>query len=343
VGQAFLFGDEEKRKFRFLMRQWADFSGLSILTHCLMDNHFHLLLWVPPFVSLSHSDVVHRLQKVWPEKRIEEWEAFYQDQSDDRKLKMLEAVTERMSNLPEFMRVLKQSFSRWYNQRGDRRGTLWDSRYRSVVVEENPLALMSVGSYIDLNPVRAGICKDPASYVWSGFGQACQGDTRSQDGVVDLVRLSRGYLPLAAQQLRTRKLNKELHWNQVGSVLADEQSQRAAPKGWADAHNPYRIWLYAKGGSQADNPYAKEKFRKRKGFDPLKVVEEFEKCGQVPIAPLTSRKRRSFSRGVAMGSPGFLEALMQEFRSCFGENRKKASRKMKDAGPLGLGVLRQVD
>jgi hypothetical protein len=32
-----------------------------------------------------------------------------------------------------------------------------------------------VAAYIDLNPVRAGIVKDPADYRWSGYAEAVAG------------------------------------------------------------------------------------------------------------------------------------------------------------------------
>ena len=33
-----------------------------------------------------------------------------------------------------------------------------------------------MAAYIDLNPVRAGICDDPADYRWSSYGEALGGD-----------------------------------------------------------------------------------------------------------------------------------------------------------------------
>jgi REP element-mobilizing transposase RayT len=343
VGQAFLFGQEEKRKFYSLMGQWAEFSGLGVLTHCLMDNHVHMLLWVPPRELLSHKEILKRLLRVWPQQRVEEWEAYYQAHSEDVQARLDDAVLERMGNLPEFMRVLKQSFSRWYNQKNDRRGALWDSRYRSVVVEANPLALMSVGAYIDLNPVRAGICEDPADYHWSGYGSACGGNLSSRRGLKELITLSRGFLPEAALSVRKHQLNKELHWQKIGSVLKEEQEQRASPQQWKEVQGAYRVWVYHKGTSHADNPYAKTKFRERKGFDPVKVVAEFEKMGQVPLSDVLSRKLRYFTRGVAVGSPQFLEELMHQYRGCFGPKRKVASRKAKGMSWAGLGIMRQVD
>ncbi len=47
--------------------------------------------------------------------------------------------------------------------------------------------LMTVGAYIDLNPVRAGIADEPDEYRWSGYGTAVRGSTLSRKGLRPLV------------------------------------------------------------------------------------------------------------------------------------------------------------
>jgi hypothetical protein len=56
-------------------------------------------------------------------------------------------------------------------------------RYKSVLVEENEHAQVTVAAYIDLNPVRAGIVKDPKDYRWSGYAEAVGRGGRSLDGI----------------------------------------------------------------------------------------------------------------------------------------------------------------
>ncbi|MFV0415216.1 MAG: transposase [Chthoniobacterales bacterium] len=63
----------------------------------------------------------------------------------------------RRGNLSRFMQELKQRFMQWYNRREGRRGTLWEDRYKSVLVEGSDEALMTMSAYIELNPVRAGL------------------------------------------------------------------------------------------------------------------------------------------------------------------------------------------
>ena len=342
AGQEFLFGDAEKAAFRWRMRQWAEFSGIGILTHCLMSNHFHLLLWVPRPEALDHKEILRRLEGVWPEEKRRAWEETWRAQTPERRERMDAAVRERMADLPEFMRVLKQSFTAWYNRTHHRKGALWDARYRSVVVEDNPLALLSVAAYIDLNPVRAGICADPLDYSWSGYGEACGGQAASRSGLEALVRLSRGHQPYAATRVRKGQLKSEKHWSEAAETLEREQAARAAPRGWPEVQAAYRIWLYHTGRDTSGEHGSKEKHRRRRNFDPLEVVAEFERQGEVPAAKLLRRRVRSFTRGVGVGSPAFLESLMTQYRSCFGPNRRKAGRPIQGES-LGLQSLRQVD
>ena len=37
-----IFGHPEKQRFLTLMRNLAAFSGLEVLTYCLLDNHAHV-------------------------------------------------------------------------------------------------------------------------------------------------------------------------------------------------------------------------------------------------------------------------------------------------------------
>jgi hypothetical protein len=93
----------------------------------------------------------------------------------------------RMFSLSEFMKALKQRFTQWYNRCHDRTGTLWEGRYKSVIVQDEETALRTMATYIDLNPVRAGITDDPGNYRWSGYAEAVAGKLEALDGIVRLT------------------------------------------------------------------------------------------------------------------------------------------------------------
>jgi REP element-mobilizing transposase RayT len=47
VDRQFLFGGTEKEHLVKLMKRYADFCGVRMLTYCVMSNHFHVLVEVP--------------------------------------------------------------------------------------------------------------------------------------------------------------------------------------------------------------------------------------------------------------------------------------------------------
>ncbi|MFU8847238.1 MAG: transposase [Opitutales bacterium] len=79
-------------------------------------------------------------------------------EGDENTLVIREQLLSRMYDLSAFMKTVKQRFSIWYNRNhGERRGTLWMDRFKSVLVEGKGNPLQTMVAYIDLNPVRAGI------------------------------------------------------------------------------------------------------------------------------------------------------------------------------------------
>lgn len=71
-------------------------------------------------------------------------------------------------NLPRGMRQLNGSYAQFVNGRHGRCGHVFQSRYRSILVEKES-HLLAVCRYVVLNPVRAGICAQPAEWPWSSY------------------------------------------------------------------------------------------------------------------------------------------------------------------------------
>jgi len=81
-------------------------------------------------------------------------------------------------SVPSLMIALGRRYVQYINKTYHRTGTLWDSRYKSSLVQEETY-LLNCQRYIELNPVRASMVEEPASYRWSsyhfnGLGEANQ-------------------------------------------------------------------------------------------------------------------------------------------------------------------------
>ncbi len=67
-----------------------------------------------------------------------------------------------------FLRRSLDSYTRYYNVKNDRVGTILQGRFRGVLVKSDEY-LLHLSRYIHLNPYADSICKDPSSYGWSSY------------------------------------------------------------------------------------------------------------------------------------------------------------------------------
>jgi putative transposase len=73
-----------------------------------------------------------------------------------------------LANLPQFMQRLNLAYAKWYNNKRDKTGHLFTSRYNSVLVQEGSQAL-ELTRYIHLNPVKAELVSRPEDWRWSSY------------------------------------------------------------------------------------------------------------------------------------------------------------------------------
>ena len=64
------------------------------------------------------------------------------------------------------MRNLGQRYVQYFNKHHQRSGTLFEGRFRSCVTESTRYVLACY-RYIEMNPVRAGMVRQPVDYAWS--------------------------------------------------------------------------------------------------------------------------------------------------------------------------------
>ena len=71
-------------------------------------------------------------------------------------------------NLSKGMRQLNGVFTQWSNRRHRRTGHLFQGRFKAILVDADSY-LLELTRYVVLNPVRAGMVKQPSDWPWSSF------------------------------------------------------------------------------------------------------------------------------------------------------------------------------
>jgi REP element-mobilizing transposase RayT len=270
VNGAALLRRREKEVLRKMIHQVADFSGVEVLTFCLMHNHFHLLIRVAPAESIPDEELIRRYALLYPKPtkyQLLSMQAMARElrsngpDADSIRTKLLA----RMGNVSAFMKTLKQRFSTWFNKTHDRFGPLWSDRFKSVLVEGRGHVLQTMAAYIDLNPVRAGLVDDPKNYRFCGYAEAVAGRKIAIQGIKFVMA---GLYDVPEDE-----------------ALAD-----------------YRCLIFGKGSA----PTAGSKQLDREKA--LQVLES--EGGRLPTATLLRCRIRYFTEGAVLGSESFVMAQM---------------------------------
>ena len=279
------FDETDKEALVIVLRKLARFSGIKLLTYCVMGNHFHALVrvpereeWLQRFDGVAgEARLMRHLRLLYSKTfvagldlELAEWRRNGRAAEAER---CVADLKRRFCDISVFMRAVKLRFSRWFNKRHGRRGTLWMGRFKSVVVEgsRDPVssvknqvdALKVMAAYIDLNPVRAELVEQAGDYRWSGWSGAQGGDKEAVEGLCDVVGCG-----VSQWEARGKAA--------YGLWVSETRRQVRARK--------------AKGGEAAE-------------VDLMETI-------------------RAFSGGLAVGSEAFVEEVFGERRDLFGPRRK---------------------
>jgi len=316
-GGLFLLGPEEKDHLRELLDSLLDFCGLEMLTWCCLDNHYHLLLRAPNAAEaarrraeISEPELYERMQTAFRTESIDDTrrrvEKARREGNPTHAEDILGRLRGQIFDVPKFMQMLKRRFSSWYNQRHSRRGTLWQSRYGSVLVEDEEDALLTMATYIDLNSVRAGLTGNPAEYRWCGYAEALAGRPSARAGITRIAEA-------AASQTLT----------------------------WSEARSLYRQWL---GGPEAETgaQTGEDPQPSDQGLPQDKLESALREGTNLSRAELLRCRVRYFSKGGAVGSPEFIEDVFANNRHRFGPQRTSGARPMRHGDWGNLCSLRDL-
>jgi len=324
VERQFYFGVREKEFFVGTMRRLEAFLDVRVLTFCVMSNHFHILVEIPnpqEVVRLTPVSLRKRLPLLYHGKaltdaideidRAEAHEASAAGTSSwiDEVVSRYQA---RLGDLSTFLKELKWRFSTWYNANNQRIGTLWEDRFRSLLVEGAEHALMTVAAYIELNPVRAGLVADPKDYRWCGYGEAVGGKGHSRR---QLARLH--------SRIRT--------WQGGGRP----------PVTWNEVAPVYRVYLFGQGERRKGDGITGR--GAKSGIDARMVSEVVEKKGgKLTIHERILSRVRYFTDGAVLGCSDFVDGVFDSDRGRFSAKRETGARRMRGADWGGLKTLRDL-
>lgn len=185
VRRAFLCGEDNMTGQNFEHRrgwieqrigQLSSVFAIDVAAYAVLSNHFHLVVRVDRqrVNGWSDEEVLRRWTQVFagPLFVRRYLNASERDQLSDAELKQVGSwvaiYRQRLADLSWYMRVLNETIARKANAEDNCTGRFWEGRFKSQALLDEQAVLM-VMSYVDLNPVRAGIVETPEDAVYTSI------------------------------------------------------------------------------------------------------------------------------------------------------------------------------
>ncbi len=136
----------------------AECFSVAIHAFAVMSNHLHVVLQFDPAwqAEWTDADVAARWVRLFPPKEDSE-----EARADKRERLLaqperLVVLRARLADLSWFMKCLAEPIARRANGEDDCKGRFWEGRFKAQVLCDER-ALLAAMTYVDLNPVRAGM------------------------------------------------------------------------------------------------------------------------------------------------------------------------------------------
>lgn len=188
VRRAFLCGkDPVSGKNYEHRREWvesrmlylAQFFCVQVAAYAVMSNHYHIVLRVDrdKARNLSPKDVIEHWQGMFKGTTLSN--QYLKDPKSlsipekSTLLKQIEIWRERLYDISWFMRCLNEFIAKKANKKDKCTGRFWEGRFKSQALLDEK-ALIACMAYVDLNPIRAGISKQPANSCYTSVKKRTQ-------------------------------------------------------------------------------------------------------------------------------------------------------------------------
>ena len=180
VRRSFLCGEDRYSHQNYdHRRQWlidrikllSQVFSIDIAAYAIMSNHYHLVLHVDQYHAKDWSleEVIarwtvlfkgHQLVDDYVKNKALDTESNGSAQCDSHALAaiaLIEKWRSRLYDISWFMKCLNEFIAREANKEDNCMGKFWEGRFKSQALLDNQ-ALLSCMAYVDLNPIRAGVC-----------------------------------------------------------------------------------------------------------------------------------------------------------------------------------------
>lgn len=146
------------------MLELCEIFAVGVYAYAVMSNHVHVVLRIDPTVAMRWTDegVAVRWVRLFPvmvDGVRDEAACRIKAQNLLGSADRIALCRQRLGSLSWFMKALNEPIARRANREDGCTGRFWEGRYKCQALLDEA-AVLSCMSYVDLNPIRAGMAEN---------------------------------------------------------------------------------------------------------------------------------------------------------------------------------------
>ena len=142
------------------------------------------------------------------------------------------ASPEVETSISKTLQSVGRRYVQYFNYTYKRTGTLWEGRYKATVIDSDQY-LLTCMRYIELNPVRADMVKQPNEYPWSSYATNAEGKNNK------LIKPHKVFRQLGVNEVERQSAYSQLFQSAIGKTDLDALRD-ATNKGWVLGNDRFR-------------------------------------------------------------------------------------------------------
>ena len=231
-GEDHLTGNNYEHRKNWVVERLAELSqvfAIEVCAYAVMSNHYHVVLRIDA-----------QKAQTWSEEQVmAQWEKLfslplliqkYKEGTDSAAValeaqKIIAQWRTRLMDISWYMRGLNEHLARRANEEDRCTGRFWEGRYKSQALLDEA-AVLTCMSYVDLNPIRAGMSQTPEDSDFTSIQQRIRQWQRTQSPVKRAA--SKAASKVASQEtvidvplMRLLRQSQDPHRNAIGYTTND--------------------------------------------------------------------------------------------------------------------------
>ncbi len=169
---------DEQTELEYLIFDAANFCHIDIMAYTVYPQGYVMLVKTPAPYDVNNDILAKQVKSYLGTQQGLVFKRLRNDMKAEKFNELNKKIRDKLFNLREFVILFSSRFSLSHNKQHHRKGSVWEQRFRSYVVENSVEFMMNAISYIHTRPIAMNKETDLSDLKCSSWTKALEGNQK---------------------------------------------------------------------------------------------------------------------------------------------------------------------